>query len=196
VKSTTRRRSKAGYFLLDRKLNDRSPLRLANWLTHSNRVLTGKLAPFAFELLTFLTMCRLRDSAASRQPAARRHQLLAKVKRSWRGGVGLRPHMADSVAKLFAAPRTGNNRIRSNAALNRCYVPVHDPESILLDLVEKIVLQHYRHDSDLPAGLLLRRCLGSSGHRASKSPRRYLALVARERRVSGPSFPQCTLSNW
>ena len=35
--------------------------------------------------------------------------------------------------------------------------------------------------------------VGNSGHRVSGSPRRYLAVVSRERAVSGPSFSQCTL---
>jgi hypothetical protein len=48
----------------------------------------------------------------------------------------------DCVAKLFAAPRKSNYRIRLNAALNQCCVPVVFLESMLLNLVAKIVLQH------------------------------------------------------
>src|SRR5260370_22128080 len=48
----------------------------------------------------------------------------------------------DCVAKLFAALRKSNYRIRLNRVLNRCCAPVLVLESILLNLVVKIVLQH------------------------------------------------------
>ena len=49
---------------------------------------------------------------------------------------------ADCVAKLFAAPRTRNYRIRLSGVLNRCCALVLILESILLVLLVKIVLQH------------------------------------------------------
>jgi hypothetical protein len=49
---------------------------------------------------------------------------------------------ADCVAKLFAALRRSNYRIRLSTVLNRCCAPVLVLESILLSLVAKIVLQH------------------------------------------------------
>ena len=48
----------------------------------------------------------------------------------------------DCVAKLFAAPRKSNCRMRLNAVLNRCCVPVLVLESRLPNLAAKIVLQH------------------------------------------------------
>jgi hypothetical protein len=62
----------------------------------------------------------------------------------------------DCVAKLFAAPRRSNYRIRLNAVLNRCCAPVLVLESILLNLVAKIVLQHNRPESG--HRLTLQRC--------------------------------------
>src|SRR5262245_3113859 len=55
----------------------------------------------------------------------------------------------DCVAKLFAALQRSNYRIRLSAVLNRCCAPVLALESILLNLVAKIVLQHNRHKADL-----------------------------------------------
>src|SRR5512143_2042356 len=53
----------------------------------------------------------------------------------------------DCVAKVFAALRERNNRIRLNASLNQYCVSAFVLESMLLDLVVKIVLQHYRPES-------------------------------------------------
>src|SRR5512143_3205140 len=53
----------------------------------------------------------------------------------------------DCVAKVFAALRERNNRIRLNASLNQYCVSAFVLESMLLDLVVKIVLQHYRTQS-------------------------------------------------
>src|SRR5512139_3817699 len=53
----------------------------------------------------------------------------------------------DCVAKVFAALRERNNRIRLNASLNQYCVSAFVLESMLLDLVVKIVLQHYRGQS-------------------------------------------------
>jgi hypothetical protein len=55
----------------------------------------------------------------------------------------------DCVAKLFAALRSRNNRIRLNGALNQCCAFAFVLESILLILVVKIVLQHNRHLADM-----------------------------------------------
>ena len=49
---------------------------------------------------------------------------------------------SDCVAKLFAALRERNNRIRLNASLNQYCVSAFVLKSMLLDLVVKIVLQH------------------------------------------------------
>lgn len=55
----------------------------------------------------------------------------------------LRPLLyPDCVAKLFAALRTSNNRIRLKDFFNQCCALVSVLESILLILVVKIVLQH------------------------------------------------------
>jgi hypothetical protein len=48
----------------------------------------------------------------------------------------------DCVAKLFAALRKSNYRIRLNGVLNRCCALVLVLESILLNLVVKLALQH------------------------------------------------------
>src|ERR1017187_8263863 len=48
----------------------------------------------------------------------------------------------DCVAKLFAALRESNNRIRLNDVLNLCCALAFVLESILLILIVKIVLQH------------------------------------------------------
>ena len=48
----------------------------------------------------------------------------------------------DCVAKLFAAPRKSNCRMRLNAVLNRCCAPVLVLEPRLPNLAAKIVLQH------------------------------------------------------
>jgi hypothetical protein len=53
----------------------------------------------------------------------------------------------DCVAKVFAALRERNNRIRLNASLNQYCVSAFVLESMLLDLVVKIVLQHYPPES-------------------------------------------------
>jgi hypothetical protein len=53
----------------------------------------------------------------------------------------------DCVAKLLAALRKSNYRIQLNDVLNRCCAPVLVLESILLDLVAKIVLQHNPRES-------------------------------------------------
>jgi hypothetical protein len=50
----------------------------------------------------------------------------------------------DCVAKLFAALLERNNRIRLNASLNQYCASAFGLESMLLDLVLKIVLQHIR----------------------------------------------------
>src|SRR5512143_4095908 len=55
----------------------------------------------------------------------------------------------DCVAKVFAALRERNNRIRLNASLNQYCVSAFVLESMLLDLVVKIVLQHYRPKADI-----------------------------------------------
>src|SRR5512143_3898392 len=55
----------------------------------------------------------------------------------------------DCVAKVFAALRERNNRIRLNASLNQYCVSAFVLESMLLDLVVKIVLQHYRLEADM-----------------------------------------------
>src|SRR5215475_12423447 len=57
----------------------------------------------------------------------------------------------ECVAKLFAALRERNYRIRPNSTLNRCCAPAVVLESILLNLVGKIVLQHIREQSRLNA---------------------------------------------
>src|SRR5207253_6001279 len=57
------------------------------------------------------------------------------------------PLSADCVAKLFVALRERNNRIRLNASLNQYCVSALVRESMLLDLVVKIVLQHNRPES-------------------------------------------------
>jgi hypothetical protein len=49
---------------------------------------------------------------------------------------------ADCVAKLFAALRESNNRIRLNDVLNQCCALAFVLESTLLILIAKIVLQH------------------------------------------------------
>ena len=51
------------------------------------------------------------------------------------------------VAKLFAALRSRNNRIRLSSALNQCCVLAFVLKSILLVFVVKIVLQHIRGKS-------------------------------------------------
>ncbi|MGE5774018.1 MAG: hypothetical protein ACM3Z4_18640, partial [Hyphomicrobiales bacterium] len=51
------------------------------------------------------------------------------------------------VAKVFAALRERNNRIRLNASLNQYCVSAFVLESMLLDLVVEIVLQHYPLES-------------------------------------------------
>jgi hypothetical protein len=53
------------------------------------------------------------------------------------------------VAKLLAALRKSNYRIRLSAVLNRCCAPVLVFESILLNLVVKIVLQHNPPKADI-----------------------------------------------
>jgi hypothetical protein len=55
----------------------------------------------------------------------------------------------DCVAKLFAALRERNDRIRLNASLNQYCVSAFVLESMLLGFVVKIVLQHYRHKADI-----------------------------------------------
>jgi hypothetical protein len=50
----------------------------------------------------------------------------------------------ECVAKLFAALQERNYRIRPNSTLNRYCAPALVLESILLNLVAKIVLQHIR----------------------------------------------------
>ena len=50
-------------------------------------------------------------------------------------------------AKLFAALRSRNNRIRLSSALNQCCALAFVLESILLVFVVKIVLQHIRSNS-------------------------------------------------
>jgi hypothetical protein len=52
--------------------------------------------------------------------------------------------MADCAAKLFAALRASNNRIRVNGILNQCCALVFVLESILLAQVLKFFLQQYR----------------------------------------------------
>ena len=59
------------------------------------------------------------------------------------------PLCADCVAKLFAALRSRNNRIRLNGALNQCCAFAFVLESILLILVVKIVLQHNLLKADI-----------------------------------------------
>src|SRR5207253_5825244 len=59
------------------------------------------------------------------------------------------PLSADCVAKLFVALRERNNRIRVNASLNQYCVSAFVLESMLLDLVVKIVLQHNRPKADI-----------------------------------------------
>jgi hypothetical protein len=51
-------------------------------------------------------------------------------------------YRGECVAKLFAALQERNYRIRPNSTLNRYCAPALVLESILLNLVAKIVLQH------------------------------------------------------
>jgi hypothetical protein len=60
----------------------------------------------------------------------------------------------DCVAKLFTPLRRGNYRIQLNAVLNQCCAPVLVLESILLNLVAKIVLQHNLPQSGQSADML------------------------------------------
>ena len=54
---------------------------------------------------------------------------------------------SECVAKLFAALRSRNNRIRLDGTLNQCCALAFVIESILLVLVVKIVLQHIHSNS-------------------------------------------------
>ena len=62
-------------------------------------------------------------------------------------GHSSRQPSADCVAKLFAALRERNYRIRPNSTLNRYCPRALILESILLNLAVKIVLQHILNDS-------------------------------------------------
>src|SRR5262245_34934037 len=75
--------------------------------------------------------------------------------------------LADCVAKLFAALRKCNDRIRLTGILNRCCAPLLVLESILLNLVAKIVLQHNRHQADMPQRESNVRFWGRSGRGAT-----------------------------
>jgi hypothetical protein len=59
------------------------------------------------------------------------------------------PLGADCVAKLFAALRESNNRIRLKDILNQCCALAFVLESILLFLAVKIVSQHNLPTSDI-----------------------------------------------
>ena len=79
--------------------------------------------------------------------------------------------------KLFVALRERNNRIRLNVSLNQCCVLAFVLESMLRDLVVKIVLQHNQ---------------GFGGHRNSTASRSILVQpgVSVSERIS-PLFPMC-----
>ena len=66
--------------------------------------------------------------------------------------------LADSVAKLLAALRKNNYRIRLKAVLNRCCASVLILESILLNFIVKIVLQQNRHRASLVSRRLSASC--------------------------------------
>src|SRR5207244_121781 len=74
------------------------------------------------------------------------------------------PLLADCVAKLFVALRERNNRIRVNASLNQYCVSAFVLESMLLDLVVKIVLQHNRHFASIQTCSFNGRYWRHSGH--------------------------------
>src|SRR5450759_3443487 len=61
----------------------------------------------------------------------------------------LQQNRPDCVAKLFAALREGNNRIRLNDVLNQCCALAFVLKSILLILIVKIVLQHNPTEADI-----------------------------------------------
>src|SRR5262249_23777270 len=69
-------------------------------------------------------------------------------------------------AKLFAALRERNYRIRPNSISNRCCAPALVLESILLNLVVKRVLQHIPPDSRRSRAVAALRVRAKSRHRA------------------------------
>jgi hypothetical protein len=96
----------------------------------------------------------------------------------WRGWYVRK--VADCVAKLFAALRKSNFRIRLNRVLNRRCAPVLVLESILLNLVAKIVLQHNRHKADVSSTRSNVPSVPSVRRRRRENPRRL--KVARNKR--------------
>src|SRR5262249_36409707 len=70
---------------------------------------------------------------------------------------------SECVAKLFAASQERNYRIRPNSTLNRYCALALVLESILLNLVVKIVLQHVPSESGSPFAILLCRKSAISG---------------------------------
>ncbi len=80
------------------------------------------------------------------------------------------PELADSVAKVDGRRLAHNNRIMTKEFLNQCCALVAVLESMLPAQAPKIVLQHYRHDSDVWKRLPFGRFRGAKRTSASDLP--------------------------
>src|SRR5262249_20594334 len=96
----------------------------------------------------------------------------------------------DCVAKLFAALQKSNYRIRLNAILNRCCAPVLLFESILPNLVAKIVLQHNPPQSGQIADISVNVRFVPRAAASTRSKRTYsITSSARATNLSGAWRP-------
>jgi hypothetical protein len=117
------------------------------------------------------------------------HDRFDPHKRTYPGHVVM-SQTCDCVAKLFAALRNSNYRIQLSLVLNRCCAPVLALESILLNSVVKIVLQH-----NLPKPALSNRSRRANQHEELSRHRSTIAELSSvfmsTRPKKSPSHVRC-----